>query len=460
MPKDAALEQTFFRDVAVLEGLAAAPALSANRLAKTLDQIYAKIAYAEFAEYDLAAVKKAAPELIYRLFDVRLALRSRIGEFEMKGFMTADVQSGLRNAFRVLRYVSDMLGEMLVNFAEETPGAEELAGFSGRDYNTLVNWKYYKAGAVRFEPGDVLVVRGERHNSAAIARIGDVDSQFSHTCLVYIDGTDGHYVVESLIEDGAIINTLAHELNHGIARAVLYRYKDRAMAARAAEMIHAHVAASRRSIAHRIWYDFSMRLDDRKSQFCAKLVRLAYLMASDGKVALPRYPTHIGMQNKDFLRRIGVTADATYAPSDIDIDSDFDIVCEWQDYKETSHIRLQDFAMDKVFEWMDTYGYRFRETPFIYVVSLFGRLSSYFSDAAKDLLSSVAPKVPMNMRRKTVATVAMLHQTAEPIARELQTLERNSITRLGRPMHGLEIFEHLEDIRRRQGRRIGYLERD
>ena len=459
MLQPAGQEPSFYKTLTLLEGLAASPAFSAHEFAKTLQTIYQHVAYADFAEYDLKAVKKAAPDLIYRLFDLRLALRNRIGEIEERGFMSAEVQQGLRNCSRVLRYVTDMLGEMMIEFAEEKPDTEELAGFSGTDLNTLVNWAYFKAGPVSFRSGDVLILRGERHNSAAIARIGDIDSQFSHAAMVYIDDNGGHYVVESLIEEGAIVNTLAHELHHGIARAVLYRHKDAALAARAAKMIFDHVTRSRRSFATRIWYDFTMCLDDKKRLFCSKLVRLAFKLASEGKVDLPPYPTRIGMQNRDFLRRIGVKCEDTFAPGDMDMDKNFDLVCEWQDYKETSHIRLQDFTCDKLFEWMDTYGYRFEETFFIRVVSFFGRLSSYFSDDAKDLLASVAPKVPINMRRKAIAAVAMLHRTAEPIVHELLTFERNTITRLGRPMHGLEIFEHLEGIRRREGSRIGYLVR-
>lgn len=452
-------EPSFERDLSVLEGLAAAPALSAYRTAKTLQNIYAKIAGAEFGDYDQAAIAKAAPQLIYRLFDIRMRLRGRIAEFERLGFMSGDVQQGLRDCMRVLRYITDMLGEMHIGFVQETPETEELSGFAGDRYNTLVHWPFYKAGPVTFRSGDVIAVRGERHNSAAIARIGDVDSQFSHVCIVYIDESNGHYAVESLIEEGAIINTLAHELGHGIARAALYRHKDAALAARAAKMIRDHVAASRRKLARRIRYDFSMRLDDGRNLFCSKLVRLAFGLASEGKSALPAYPTRIGMHNRDFLDRIGVTCVETFAPGDMDLEKDFDLVCEWQDYKETSNVRLQDFTMDKLLEWMETHGYRFEETLPIRIVSLLGRLSAHFSDSAQDILSSVAPKVPINMRRKTVATVAMLHKTAEPIYRELQKLERQSIATNGRPLYGTEIFEHLEALRRRAGNRIGYLVR-
>jgi hypothetical protein len=63
------------------------------------------------------------------------------------------------------------------------------------------------------------------------------------------------------------------------------------------------------------------------------------------------------------------------------------------------------------------------------------------------------------MPRKTVAVVAMLHKTAEPIYHELQQLNQDSVAETGLPMHGLEILAALEKIREREGNRIGYLVR-
>ncbi len=444
-------------DLATLEALAQTPALSASELVKALQAIYQKVATADFSDYDVRAVAKSAPEIMYRLFDVRIALRNRMSEFEQRGFMTADVQQALRDCFRILRYVTDMVGEVRTGNARYSQDALALPAFRGPDYNTLVNYAFYKGPDLPFKSGDVMLMRGQAHNSAAIARIGDIDSQFSHLAMIYIDDAGQHFVVESLIEDGAIVNTLPHSLAHGSARAVLYRHKDPVLAARAAKMIHDHVAPTRKTFARRILYDFSMRLDEGRRLFCAKVVRLAFQMASEGRTNLPRYPTKLAMKNRDFLNRIGVTATQTFAPADIDLETSFDLVCEWQDYRGTSNIRLQDFTCDKLFEWMDRYEYRFEETMIIRIVSLLGRFTSYFSDTAKDILASVAPKVPINMPRKAVAAVAMLHKTAEPIVRELRELEAATVRQTGRPMHGNEIFEALERIRLREGNRIGYL---
>ena len=214
---------------------------------------------------------------MYRLFDLRVGLRSHLAHYEMLGLMSPEVTQGFRDVFRVLRYVSDMLGEIASGHTRVGEGSYLLRGFTGNDNNTFVDYTYYRSGAAqRFQSGDVILMRGRAHNSAAIARIGDVDSQFSHVGMIYVDDSGDHWMVESLIEDGAIINPLAKTLDHGIVRAVLYRHRDRDLAMRAAECIFDYVAASRAKGGKRILYDFSMRTDDSRNLFCSKLVRLAY----------------------------------------------------------------------------------------------------------------------------------------------------------------------------------------
>jgi permuted papain-like amidase YaeF/Yiix C92 family enzyme len=451
---------SFENDIEHIEILAATPVTNAPLLARNLNYIYERASKARFADYDVAGIARSAPSLMYRLFDLRVGLRNHLPHYEMLGLMTPEVTQGFRDVFRVLRYVSDMLGEITTGHPRVSEGGYLLRGFTGTDNNTLVNYAFYRNGAAQnFRSGDVVLVRGTAHNSAAIARIGDVDSQFSHIGIVYIDPAGDHWMVESLIEDGAMINPLAKALDHNIVRAVLYRHYDQDLAARAAKSIFDYVAASRAKGGKRILYDFSMRTDETRNLFCSKLVRLAYEQGSFGMFKLPTYPTRISRKNRDFLDRVGVATDLTFAPADIDMESGFDLVAEWQDYRETAHIRLQDFTMDKLFEWMDRYNYRFEETTAIKLISRLGRISAHFSDSAKEALSSVFPRVPINMPRKTVAVVAMLHKTAEPIYHELEKLNQDSVADTGVPLHGLDVMAALERIREREGDRIGYLVR-
>lgn len=446
----------FHDDLAALAVLATAPTGTAPELAQNLSRIYQAVFNADLSHYDAREVYKSAPQLLTQIFDLRMRLRARLSEWHGRGHLTPEVRKALRDVFRVARYAADMLGEIAIGHDRTGQDSRTYRGFAGDNHNTLVNAPFRTGAELSFRSGDVILMRGMHHNSAAIARIGDVDSQFSHIGMVYVGAEGRRYVVESLIEDGAVINPLEHVLDHGLGRAALYRHKDADLAKAAAECVHARVERSQ-SRGRRILYDFSMRLDGYSSLFCSKLVRLAFDKASNGRIKLPTYPTRLDMRNSDFFHRVGVKATETFAPADIDLEPDFDLVAEWQDYRVTSNLRLQDMVMTKFFEWMERESYRFKEDLPIVLISVLGRLSSLLSDRAKTLISSIVPKVPINMPRRTVAVIAMLHKTAEPIYRQMQQLEKDYIQRTGHGMHGREILEHLERIEDASNGRIGYL---
>ncbi|HEX2841537.1 YiiX/YebB-like N1pC/P60 family cysteine hydrolase [Hyphomicrobium sp.] len=429
-----------------------------HELEAALRSAYGLIHDTDLAEADRREVTHAAPYLMHSLFTVRMRLRDRIAAWQSQGIFARPAQNALRDVFRIARYASDMLGEIASGNPRLAPGEKSKRAFTGSAWNTLVHRAYETGHNIPFRSGDVLVMRGSAHNSAAIARIGDVDTQFSHTAIVYIDADGKHWLVEALIEDGAVINTLEHVLDHNLGRAVLYRFHDAAIAERAAKLAHARVLASKSGYGRHIPYDFTMRLKGRRSLFCAKLVAQAYSDATNGKVVLPAYKTKFDQRNnKAFFKSIGVRAKETYAPGDIDLDPRFDLVAEWQDYRLTPLLRRQDMVMTKFFEWMETRGYAFKEDFAIKLISVFGRLSSYLSDRAKNLISSVVPKVPRNMSRACVATIAMLHKSAEEVMPSLNALDDNHVSMTGFPLHGRDMLDHLERLREVSDGRIGYL---
>ena len=438
-----------------IEAWAAQPVANAADLETVLGRIYRELYLADFGTMDVVAIKAEAPALMQRLFQVRLLLRGQIAAFEQRGLMTRAVQRGLRDVFRVTRYASDMVGEVATGHRRLAAGAPTARGFTNpTGLNVLVNPAFRTGSDLPFRAGDVLLVRGQAHNSAAIARIGDVDSQFSHVGIVDIDANGIAWLVEALIEDGAVSNPIEVALDHGIGRAVLFRHKDPELAARAAAAIRKHVT---RPNVPRILYDFGMMIDGYDYLYCSKLVRLAFLKGSGGREVLPQYTTRLDMQNRDFLNRVGVRTTETFAPADLEIDPRFEIVAEWQDLRTTSGLRAQDLITTKLFEFMETNGYRFREDWTIEMIALFGRLAGRLSDNVKDMLRDVFPKIPVNMRRKTIAVIAMLHHTAEPILLDVLAKDDAELDKTGRPLHPRVVLAHMDEVRKAAGGRIGYL---
>lgn len=438
--------------------IVARPAGSADELTANMKALYLAVYDTDFAALDVAEVKAIAKPAIEELFDLYLMLRDRVVEWRALGLMAGEAPKAVRNAMRVLRYTSDIVGEVAHGFPRLARGEATHKAFDGPAAWTLIHPALREGECAALRAGDVILMRGQLNNSAAIARIGDVDSQFSHVGLVHIDGDGRRWLVEALIEEGSIWSPLDQALDHGLGRAVLFRHRDAALARRAAELAADHVAKARSGLFGWLPYDFSMELDGDDQFFCSKLVRHGFLAASNGAMSLPSFPTRLAMTNRDFFERIGVTAVDTFAPGDFEVEPAFDLVAEWRDYRVTSNLRMQDLLMSKLFDWMDLYGYQFRERLGISVLAMLGRLSSWGPDLVKFALVRLGfPKVPANMPVRTIATIGMLHETAQPILQRLMALEMQRIEATGRPLHPREVQDELERFRATSGGSLGYL---
>lgn len=438
------------------EALARREVITETEAADTLQHAYQALFHADFAAFDVDEVKRLAPALIDRLFALYLALRDRIPVWQDQGVMSRRVQVGLRDIFRAARYARDIMGEIALGHPRLGKRETTYAAFSGPDYLTYKNPRF-GPGPVELRPGDAVLQRGMVHNSAAISRIGDVDSQFSHVSIVARDPEGRLVIVEALIEEGSIVKPLEDALSHDVGRAILLRHRDADLAERASTMIRDAIARADGRHQPRILYDFTMELGGYGHLYCAKLVRLAYSMASTGDYRMPTFATRLDMKNRDFIDRIGVTALETFAPGDMELEPDFDVVAEWRDFRVTSELRLKDMIMLKLFEWMELYDYRFRPTFLVHLVGAVGIATAHMPSFVQKLTQRFAGKVPPNMSASAVGAVAMLHWTAEELYKELRVLERKTIRTTGRQLHPRLVLDSLEQMRKARGSRIGYL---
>ncbi len=420
-----------------------------------LKSAYLHLFELDFSDIDLDDIRHHGPALQHAIFETALHVRSVVSDGNRSDALDGEAVKALRNVLRAARVAIDLIGEVYLHHPRLAPGQSTLGAFSGGAPHLLVNPKF-ASEPVRLLPGDVILQRGMLHNSAAIARIGDIDSNFSHAAIVAEDRDGSLVMVEALIERGSVVTPLRHALAHGIGRAMLFRHRDAQLARSAAAQIHDHVAASL-SARRPILYDFSMELAGNERLFCSKLVRMAYSLGSDGNCNLPRFTTRLEMKNRDFVDRIGVTAHETFAPGDLEIEPSFDIVAEWRDYRVTSELRLKDMIMTKLFEWMDDDGYVFRPDVAIMLAGLAGRLSTRLPDRLQDAFAKLVARVPPNMTSTAIEAVAMLHKTAEPLYHRLALLDDETIRSTGRPLHPRQALETLERIRQRRPDRIGYL---
>jgi len=449
--------EAFGRDFSNIFNIATREVHTSPDLEAMLSELYGAIFNVDMGNYDVDELRAEAALVMRATYQLRMSLRDRLADWETRQIFTGPAEIALRNVFRASRYATDMLGELTIGYDQMDPGEKAYRAFTGPHNNTLIRPEFEtEGGGITFQSGDVIVVRGLRHNSAAIARVGDVDSQFSHAALIHIDEKGRHRALEALIEEGATVSNFDYALEHGLGRAILFRHHDPDMAARAADRIYERFRKSRSFTGKHIFYDFSMELGDYTEMFCSKVIREGFDKASGGLVLLPTYPTEFRNAPKDFTDRIGVTAEVSFAPGDMELETQFHAVAEWRDYRKTSRIRLMDMVMVKLFEWMSR-GYVFRPGLSIKLIGFFGKLTGYLPNFIKDFLTFVLPKVPSNMQARTIEAIAMLHKTAEPLFQRLHKLELKSIAETGRPLHPRDIYAHLDEWERQARGKIGYL---
>ncbi|MEO1266020.1 MAG: hypothetical protein AAFV26_09975, partial [Pseudomonadota bacterium] len=230
-------------DLALFRALATYEPNTADDLTLALATASERVWTADLAAYDIDGLRANVHGALDDMFETRLALRARIADWLARGFMTPDAVRALRNVFRDGRYATDMLGELVFNYALYKDGEEPLKAFEGGPLLTLVNPDYGADGEVNYRSGDVLLVRGTTANSAAIARSGDIDSQFSHVGLIHVDAAGTVTVSEALIETGGSVTPIGKALTD-LSRAVLLRPRNRALGLTASALGRAYIRRS------------------------------------------------------------------------------------------------------------------------------------------------------------------------------------------------------------------------
>jgi hypothetical protein len=301
-------------------------------------------------------LRAEGPRLLGTFFRARLLLKERFYAFAAPSTACIDA---VRRALRYARFAEDFLADWLHDrgVIGDTPGRL----FSGGYPHTMRNPEF---PSITFEVGDIVILRNTAVVSAMIARLGDEEGDFSHLGIVTKDRTGRKYVVEALIEKGTIITPLEQFLAEKEGRAMLLRYHDHALAARAARAIlwRAAVALAKGAA---IPYNFQFDSSDQSQLYCAQVMEVAYELASHGRLRLPRYRTSLHrLAGSPFLRRLGVSVSEVITPSDVELDPRFETVAEWTNVQSIRGVRMNNAAVTALYGWF-VHGYDFLPNPML-----------------------------------------------------------------------------------------------
>jgi hypothetical protein len=212
--------------------------------------------------------------------------------------------------------------------------------------------------------GDVILSRGNAFSSAAIARIGENDYQFSHLSFVYKDHPASEIMTtEAHIEIGSVVEPIISHINGKNSREAVFRYQDPEVAHDASKFMYNRVLKAQKSGVN-IPYDFTMNFKNDTSLFCSEIISRGFKEVLPEEDYFPLFKSKFSVGILPFLNKIGVPANKqnisemeVFSPGDIQFDPRFELIAEWRNPRKIEESRIKDFIMTKMFEKMDLQGY-------------------------------------------------------------------------------------------------------
>lgn len=363
------------------------------------------------ADFDIEEVQGKGLELIQISFETRIRINSFLKEYQKE--INPSQLSAISNFLRLLRSVEDLIGEYNLQSERLT---RKLA-FQGDPPFNLWNPKF---GGVDSEyipqSGDVIVTRGTAATSAAIARMGDRDGQFTHQAIVYVDPSGKVFTLESHIEVGNDIFQWKNFIQKK-ARTVVFRHRNPEYGPKAANYLFELLREAKRN-GKLIPYDFKLKFGNHKAFYCSELVHHGF--ESVGAPVLPTsFFNGLTMLGRKTLGQLGVEANSFIAPSDIEIDPNFELVVEWRDFAATQETRQKDAVMDAIYELIQNSQYFFAPT-------LKQRLFAMLLKVARGtpMTDEILKKYfPLNMPLRSLSLMMALNKVVGLVAGELKAFD-------------------------------------
>lgn len=212
-----------------------------------------------------------------------------------------------------------------------------------------------------FKTGDILITKGISFTSSTISEVASQRSLFSHIVFLYVDEkTKKVSTMESYIGYGVKTYTIEEALRNENARILVLRMKDQKAAALAAKFMYEKITNLKKE-DKTIPYDYELNFKDNKKLSCEEIAYDAFKEISQGKIILPENKSTVNLKDTDFLKKIGVRPGALMLPGDLEIDSRFEIMLDWTDYKIIRDSLRKDAVMGVMFQWMNERHYRIHQ---------------------------------------------------------------------------------------------------
>lgn len=386
-------------------------------------------------------------DFIHRTFKLKQGIRKRLSELKSDYSHFDGCMKQVNHIMISLRYMEDFL----VNAYYKREGKKaSKVNLSGSFPQLITDGKVDFHSYHDLQNGDILLTRAKTFMSAAIARIGRNDTQFSHLSMVYKDKNGKLYTVESLVEKGLIIKPIKVHLKRKHVRTLVFRHPDKDLRERAANFIYQE--AKRRTKNKGLTYDFSMDYKNHDHYFCSEVIYHAYEHASGGKMDMPIFKTEVNPGIVPFLKTLGVSVDANkleefnlFAPADLLTDHRFDLVVEWRNPELATDLLIKDTILTQIFYWMEQKGYRLVPDSKTKRLAKLGRAIR----KTPILALFVSKYYPRDMKLDMMQSFLVLNSVATKLEKHIHKIQEGHKRQLLFP----EVFDLLDQYRKEDFKR-------
>ena len=424
-----------------------------NTCSNYLRNVYQDLLGVNPTRFDVQGTRQHWSEIYQNLWQIRLELHQRLTEFSAQAPATdAELNScvlAMRDGFRFSRWMEDYLAEAFSGEPQDFKAGDPKHVFSddfkptvlqGQSPWLVVNPKFKQ---VTVRSGDIIISRGNAYTSSAIARIAEVDSQFSHLAFVYVkgDGKGQEYTIEEAlknpnvlileahIEVGSTIRPFKQYLDDGNARNMILRYPEALVAHRSAKWSYDYIQNYRKrsfdsnpvddkdDVNHNVPYNFQMSLDNPenpKKLFCSQVAQVGFY---SNNVQVPYFMSTLN--NKlSLIKRMGITTPKMFAPGDMEVDPRFEVIAEFRNVRKLKGLRFKDMVLTGMNRMMEE-GYELFPNLQISTKSIFGwTMRQMDAKFTKE-------KLPKNMNVKIMNTTLTLEKVAMYLEKQVQEDETN-----------------------------------
>lgn len=367
-------------------------------------------------------------ELLDKLWSYKMKVHDKMREIYRSEALSRECATAIRNNLRSIRYAEDVIQEhdyrarssdvTFPDNAFETKNAQLKKNPKFKDFD----WKK------DLRSGDLILSRGNAYTSAAIASLGEYDTQFSHISIVYRDEKNELWTVEAHIEVGSFVRPLQDHIDDKNFRTMIYRSDDEELAAKAAHFIY-HKVKNASETKGNILYDFGFNQDDSSKLFCSEVVSHAYEEGSLKTMQLPLFRSRLMTRKPQFVKTLEIEVQDSFIPSDIEIDPRFSVVSEWRDPAKIQNILEKDAIIHAMYRWNDELGYRLIQSSS--KKSLLYRNVAWPLRRVPFLKKYFKDKLPINMSRKLIGYFGVLESIGELMQAELKAQDDKAIKESG-----------------------------